>query len=166
VSIAREENVRSKDVLEEDSPEENDGLTLSAAPHPAIRLEPDSIQRSEAPIQPLRQDEHLEAPAEDPYAHLSWLSSPISGRTFAWLVDGLVMLTAFLLFAFIFLSIAHELPPWPLTVGTAVAAAGFVAVAYRTMFVMFGGRSLGSRLGQSVISIDEKEEGELRGRLR
>ncbi len=44
VSIAREENVREENVREENAPEENDGLTLSASPRPAIRLEPSVVQ--------------------------------------------------------------------------------------------------------------------------
>jgi hypothetical protein len=153
VSIVREENI----------PQEEDGLTLSAAPHPAIRLEPIAIKQDE----PLAMTDHsVEGPADDPHAQVNWLSRPLSGRTLAWLVDGLVVLAALLLFAFIFLSIAHELPPWPLALGTAVVAAVFVGVTYRIVFALFGGPSLGARLTQAAASFAEEEESEGAGRFR
>src|SRR5258706_714358 len=104
VSIVREENV----------PQEDDGLTLSAAPRPPIRLEPSSIQRDEAlsahPNENISEPNFAD-PAHDPFAQLNWLSRPLSGRALAWLVDSLAVTAALLLFALVFLSIAHELPP-------------------------------------------------------
>jgi hypothetical protein len=143
VSIAREEKAREHNAVEE-----NDGLTVSATPRPAIRFEPQA------------------EPAGDPHAQLNWLSRPISGRTLTWLVDGLVVTAALLMFALIFLSIAHELPPWPLTLGTTFAAAIFVAAAYRGVFAVLGGASLGARLARAVSSPEEKEESEGAVRLR
>jgi hypothetical protein len=176
VSIAREENLpqgpvrsrngREESVQEENVPQENDGLTLSATPRPAIRLEPEPTKHSEATVLPLHEDDDLAHPIEDPYAHLSWLSRPLSGRTLAWLVDGLVVLAALLLFAIIFLSITKELPPWPLTLGTAAAAVVFVTATYRTMFVVFGGRSLGARLAQGASRFEESEGSDGAGRFR
>jgi hypothetical protein len=137
--------------------QENDGLTLSAAPRPAIRLEPVVTRRDEA---------ELAYPAGDSHAQMSWLSRPISGRTLAWLVDGLVVTAALLMFALIFLSIAHELPPWPLTVGTGFAAAVFVAAAYWAVFALLGGPSLGARLARAVSSVEGKLESEEAVRIR
>ena len=180
VSMAREGKVR-----EENAVEENDGLTLSAAPRPAIRLEPGFTGRDEAPVlnapvlnasvlnasvlnrhsEELLAD-HLPDHAGDPYAQLNWLSQPLSGRALSWLVDSLVVIAALLLFALIFLSIAHELPPWPLTLGTASVAAVFVAAAYWAVFAVFGGPSLGARLAQAVSNVEEKEESEDAVRIR
>jgi hypothetical protein len=151
VSIAREEN----------APQENDGLTLSAAPRAAIRLEPEVAGPRQASILQQRTD-----PADDPYAQLNWLSRPISRRTLSWLVDGLVVTAALLMFALIFLSIAHELPPWPLTVGTALAGAIVVAAGYWVVFSVFGGSSLGARLAQAVSGPGEKDENEEAVRIR
>ena len=103
-------------------------------------------------------EEDRGAPADDPRAQLSWLSRRLSGRSLAWLVDGLVVIAALLLFAFIFLSIAHELPPWPLTLGAASAAAVFLAATYRAVFAVFGGSSLGARLAQAASSLEEESE--------
>ena len=69
-----------------------------------------------------------------------------------------VVLVALLLFALIFVSIAHELPPWPLTLGTTSAAAVFVAAAYWAIFAVFGGPSLGAHLAQTASSLEENEE--------
>src|SRR5260370_37322 len=97
---------------------------------------------------------------------LSWLARPISARTLAWLVDSLVVVAALLLFAVIFLSITHELPEWPLTLGAVAAATVFVAAAYWTLFAVFGGPSLGARLAQATSGFDEKEESDGEDRFR
>jgi hypothetical protein len=143
VSIAREENAS----------QENDGLTLSAAPRPAIRLEPDYNTREEVDR---NCEEELAAPVYEADAQVNWLSRPLSGRTLAWLVDSLIVIAATLLFALIFLSIAHELPEWPLALGAALAAALFVAGAYWGLFAVFGGASLGARLAHAASRLEEK----------
>lgn len=149
---------------EEKAAQENDGLTLSAAPRPAIRLKPAVTWRDEASV--LQGDEDPGDPDGDPYSQLSWLSRPISGRTLSWLVDSLVVTAALLLFALIFLSIAHELPPWPLTLGAVFAAAIVVAAGYWGVFAVFGGESLGARLARAVSNVEEKEESEDAVRIR
>jgi hypothetical protein len=138
VSIVREEN----------GPEANDGLNLSAQPRPSIRLEPNSSEQNESEIPRPRREEALAVP--DPDAEMNWLSRPISGRTLAWLVDSLVMIAALLLFALIFLSIAHELPRWPLTIAATSVAAAFVSAAYWGLFAVFGSASLGARLANAA----------------
>jgi hypothetical protein len=163
---ARQENAREENVRGENAPEENDGLAVSAAPRPAIRLEPSFAKGDEVQVLPQPREEGLADPAYEPQVHQNWLSRPLSGRTLAWLVDGLVVTAALLLFALIFLSIAHELPPWPLTLGTASAAAVFVAATYWTVFAVFGGPSLGVRLAQAASGREEKEESEGADRFR
>jgi hypothetical protein len=140
VSIVREEN----------GPEENDGLTLSALPRPSIRLQPSSNVQEQSQVPNPHRDEDVADAARDPDAQLNWLSRPLSGRTLAWMVDSLVVMAALLLFALIFLSIAHELPQWPLTVAATLVAAVFVAAAYWALFAVFGGASLGARLADAA----------------
>jgi hypothetical protein len=152
VSIAREENVR-----EESVEEENDGLTLSPQPRPAIVLEP-SFARPEEPLHDLQ--------AQDPRQQPNWLSRPLSARTLAWMVDTLVVIAGLLLFALIFLSIAHELPQWPLAVGGATAAAVLVVAAYRALFAIFGGKSLGRRLAHAAYLPEVQDESEAGSRFR
>jgi PilZ domain len=147
-------------IVREDSAIE-DGLTLSAAPRPAIRLEP-SITKQDDLLLPAHREEYPADLVDEPHARVSWLSRPISGRTLAWLADSLVVVAALLLFALIFLSIAHELPPWPFTLATAVAATIFIAATYRTVFALFGGASLGARLAQAASSAEKEEEDTVR----
>jgi hypothetical protein len=146
--------------LEEDVAErQGDGLTVSAAPRPAIRLEPavpDALLIVPQPILLQHHEEDLADLGAGPQP--SWLSRPLSGRTLAWLVDSLVVVAALLLFAFIFLAIAHELPPWRLAVGTGLGAVVFVAATYRAVFGFFGGASLGTRLAQAASGIEGGEE--------
>lgn len=156
ISIALKENV----------PAENDGLTLSASPRPAIRLEPDFPRRDELQTQHQDRDAGVADPVYEPRQQLNWLSRPLSGRTLAWLVDGLVVLAAVLLFALIFLSIAHELPPWPLALGTICASTVLVAATYWAVFTLFGGPSLGARLARAASGVEEEEKSDATGRFR
>jgi len=177
VSIVREENVREKNAREENvseanpheenAPEEDDGLTLSASSRPVIHLEPSIAKWDEAPVLHRHSEEgDITNPAGYPDGRLNWLSQPLSGHTIAWLVDGLIVIAGLLSFVLIFLSIAHELPPWPLTLGTASAAAVFVAAVYWAVFAVSGGPSLGARLAQAASGLEEEEEGEDSGRFR
>jgi len=137
-----------------------------AALNPAIRLEAGSAMRHESLVLHQHGEVELADPAGEPDAQLNWLSRPLSGRTLAWLVDGLILTAALLMFALIFLSIAHELPPWPLTLGTAAAAAVFVGAAYWAVFGFFGGSSLGARLAHAASNPEEREENEDAVRIR
>ncbi|HTC48121.1 MAG TPA: PilZ domain-containing protein [Candidatus Aquilonibacter sp.] len=130
----------------------DDGLMLSAAPHQPIRIAPISAGRDKQPNDDLDEE-------------LNWLSRPLSGRTLVWLVNSLVVLAALLLFALTFLSITHELPQWPLTLGATLAAAAFVTAVYWALFAIFGGASLGARLMQAS-GLEEKKESDEAGRFR
>jgi RDD family/PilZ domain len=130
----------------EASGSEGDGLDISSARRPAIRMEQDYEVRDSVQIR------------EQPKAELDWLSRPLSGRALAWLVDGLIVIAALLLFALIFLSIAHELPRWPVTVVATLAAAIFIGAAYWVLFSVWGGTSLGNRLAQGVSRMEEGSE--------
>jgi hypothetical protein len=145
------------------APEERDGLILSAQPRPAIKLEP-STPDPVTPLQHREDDFTLSARRAD--AHVNWLSRPLSARSLAWMVDSLVVIAGLLLFALIFLSIAHELPQWRLTLGAALAAAVFVAATYRSLFAVFGGASLGARVAQAASDLEREEENEVAGRFR
>jgi PilZ domain-containing protein len=145
--------------------EENDGLTLSPSPRPAILLQP-SFQGDDVPVQHRNRDEDFADLSCDPGAQLSWLYRPISPRALAWFVDTLVVIAGLLMFAVIFLSIAHELPEWRLTLSAALAAAAFVAAAYWSLFALFGGPSLGVRLAQATSGSEQKDESDGADRFR
>jgi hypothetical protein len=80
------------------------------------------------------------------YAAADWLSQPLSGRSLALTVDVLMIFAALLVFALVFLSVNHELPRWPVTTGTGMAA--LMAIFYWSFFRAFGGPSLGVRLAR------------------
>ena len=150
--------------------EVNDGLTLSPSPRPAILLQP-SFQPDDVSVQHRNLAEEFAdlSCADlscDPGTQLSWLYRPISPRTLAWFVDTLVVIAGLLMFAVIFLSIAHELPQWPLTLSGALAAAVLVAAAYWALFAVFGGASLGARLARAASGREDREDGESAGRFR
>src|SRR5579872_2721807 len=128
-------------------PEENDGLVVSTPPRLPIAMHPLATEANQE-------------------AELSWLSRPLSARTLTWIVDSLILTAGLLLFALIFLSIAHELPEWQLTLSGALAAAVFVAGAYWTLFAVIGGPSLGARLAQAATKQDEEHERDSVNRLR
>ncbi|MGD0988111.1 MAG: PilZ domain-containing protein [Candidatus Sulfotelmatobacter sp.] len=119
------------------TPREGDGLTLSSATRAPIRLD----QRY----------------SQSPDAQQNWLSRPLSARTVALAVDGLLVLAAILLFALIFLSITHELPSWPFTLGSVLVIALLMLAAYRSLFAAFGGGTLGARLMQVTSSAECKK---------
>jgi hypothetical protein len=153
------------DVGEENGLVEDDGLTLSPRPRPVIRLQPGLAGRNEATVLQHYDEEELTDAADEPYAQ-SWLSQPLSGRTLAWLVDSLIVIAGVLLFALIFLSIAHELPPWSVTLGTFSAAAAFIVAAYWAVFSVFGGPSLGARLARAASRLQKEEPTEDSSRFR
>ena len=145
-------------VHQEHAAEENDGLTLSPTPRPAIRLEHGFPRRYDEQVLLPRGEGGSVDPDYQASAQLDWLYRPISTRTLAWLVDSLVIVAALLLFSVIFLSIAHELPEWPLTLSGAVATAAFVAAVYWGLFAVFGRPSLGVRLAQATSTLEKEDE--------
>lgn len=136
---------------------EQDGLILSAAPRPTIQLETAPAWSDAQPWLHLqRQKTYAESLA--PAAPLDWLSRPVSGKTLAWTVDSLIMVAAYLLFSFVFLSITHELPSGALGLATALGAAIFVPAFYGGFTYFFGGATLGTRLSQIAGSGAEEDK--------
>jgi hypothetical protein len=138
--------------------EPDDGLTVSPTPRPAIRLESGFDWVMQERVVPQHGEKVSFDSDYEPYTESNWLSRPISAGTLAWLVDSLVVIAALLLFAVTFLSIAHEVPEWPITLSAALAAAAFIAGSYWGLFALFGGSSVGARLAHSSSVLEEKEE--------
>lgn len=140
--------------------EEDDGLIISRASQNVIQLEPRSSPVMEPPDQ---------APTERSIADLSqepdWLSRPLSARALAALVDGFIIIAALLLFSLVFLSVAHEFPGWPLSLGAALGATLFVAAFYWGFCRAFAGVTLGARLVRRA-SGDQEEQAEEADRFR
>jgi hypothetical protein len=129
----------------------DDGLILSSSSRPAIRLASFSDMADHTTVLPHR----VEEPGDpDPrWSEINWLSRPLSVRTLAWMVDGLVPVAGLLLFTLIFLAIAHEVPQWPLTVGGVLAGSISVLATYYALFAIFGGPSLGTRLARNTQAV-------------
>jgi PilZ domain len=147
---------------ERNASSETDGLILSADPRPAIRLEPTLPM----PVEPLSMGARKDDPSlEKPRHKLSPHARP-SARTLARAVDVLAISAGLLLFAVIFLSIAHEVPEWQLTLSMVLLAVPFFAGAYWTLFALFGRSSLGDRVAQSASFVEHQKEKEYADRFR
>lgn len=115
---------------------EEDGLIVSAAPVTVIDLPVDA--------EPLTRSSVLSVASEEQASPLDWLFQPLSGARLSWTVDALAVLAGLLLFALVFLSVAHEVPSWPVV----LACAAIVPLMYWGFFQIFGGSSLGARLAR------------------
>jgi len=91
---------------------------------------------------------------ENTRVQLDWLSQPLSGKSLIWTINTLALFAALLLFALIFLTVAGEAPPWPLTTAGAVAIC--VVGLYWGFFQLFGGSSPGARLAR-MLGTDEND---------
>lgn len=138
--------------------EEASGLTLSSTAREPIRLETNPVVKQE--LDERRNKLAMDAPA----ASSNWLSRPLSPRTVAWAVDSLLVFAALLLFILIFLSIAHELPSWPLTTASVLTVGFFILLVYRGLFGMFGEGTLGDRLTRTTSPQENKADEAMRFR--
>ncbi len=110
-------------------------LLFSAAPRPAIRLEPEEAGSSTP-----KDREHPSATT----LHPGWCPVPISLGALSWLVDGLILLSAVLLFSVLSLAMTRAFPAWPVALGvTSVFAA-----LYWFLFVVWIGATPGTHLAQ------------------
>lgn len=141
-------NGRSSTVAEE----EDDGLMVSASPVKVIALP----VRRDPPEPVIREEEDVISETQPLSADLDWLSQPLTGRTLAWTVDGLVVFASLLLFTLVFLSVTRETPKWPLPMvsGAALTMAGL----YWAFFRYFAGGSLGTRLARIAESEGQDRE--------
>jgi hypothetical protein len=136
----------------------SDGLIVSSAPRPAIRLE----------NSPVAAASHAHA-GEHPIAQmldLDWLSRPLSGATLALAIDTLIVFAAMLLFFLVFFSVSSEYPEWPMNIGLGFATAIFVAAFYWGFFHTLAGTTLGSSLARLAESDLDGEDLEKSQRFR
>ena len=111
-------------------------LLFSSPPRPAIRLEPETtgLQGSEG--------SHSQART----LHLPWLPFALSARALSRLVDGLVLLSAVLLFALICTAMVGFFPAWPVALVMGLGVAVVFAVLYRFLFLFWMGGTPGEWL--------------------
>jgi Tfp pilus assembly protein PilZ len=105
-------------------------LLFSSGARPAIRIEPGAAARSSASER----------------EHLSWFPFAISAPALSLLVDGLILLSAVLLFALICMGMAGVVPAWPLALVMGLGVAAVFAVLYRFLFLFWMGGTPGNWL--------------------
>jgi Tfp pilus assembly protein PilZ len=101
-------------------------LVFSSQARPTIHLEPTATaaSRSEEIRQPIS-------------LHLPWLPFAISSPALSRLVDGLILLSAVLLFALICMAMVRVVPAWPVALVMGVGVAAVFAVLYRFLFLFW-----------------------------
>jgi hypothetical protein len=152
-----EESDRSHRAAQADSIQDN--LFISPTRIKVIDLPEPTVASSAAMPATLAFDD----PASDsPAPRLDWLSQPLSGRGLAWIINGLVVTVAWLLFVLVFLSVLRDIPKWPGLMFT--GAACVVAVLYWGFFRMFAGASFGVKLAQLAQAQDPADPEESRFR--
>jgi uncharacterized RDD family membrane protein YckC len=92
--------------------------------------------------------EPVEAPAKErrPGFELPLQAAPMSSRLWAGAFDGLLVVTAFAVFAYIFLRTTSMMPPLRLTVGASVILLGVFWMAYQYLLLVYAGTTPGLRL--------------------
>jgi hypothetical protein len=130
-----------------------DNLIISPGHVPVINLPTPSVPTSM--LQDIAADTVLSEPLTEGASQWGWLSQPLSGKRLAWTVNALVVLAAWLLSVFVFLSVFRDIPQWPLTM--VFGAAIVVAALYWGFFRIFAGASLGVKLAQLTEAADQDE---------
>jgi PilZ domain len=120
-------------------------LLFSSRARPAIRLGPGTAA--------------ARLSASDRAVHLPWLPFAISAPALSLLVDGLIVLSAVLLFALICMGMAGVVPPWPLALAMGLGAAAVFVAMYRFLFLFWMGGTPGSWL--AGITGDESHGNEI-----
>jgi hypothetical protein len=110
-------------------------LAFSSYARPAIRLG----TRVGAP--PIVEDDDRARPRT---LRLEWLPFAISANALSWLVDGLILLSAVLLFALICIIMVGGVPAWPLALVVSLGATAVFAVLYRFLFLFWIGGTPGN----------------------
>jgi hypothetical protein len=113
-------------------------LLFSAAPRPAIQLEP----RLASPI--ALPDTEARPRSLQP----RWCPVPISLSALSKLVDGLILLCAVLLFAVMAMAMTNILPPWPVTLALAIGVTAVFVALYWFLFVFWIGSTPGQHLAR------------------
>jgi hypothetical protein len=115
------------------SGEETTELLFSTAPRPAIHLEPEV-----APAVLDGKDRQK--------LHLTWFPLALSKHVLSLLVDGLVLLSAVLLFAVICMAMTGIVPAWPVALLLGFGTVGIFTAVYRLLFWFWIGCTPGAWL--------------------
>jgi hypothetical protein len=134
-------------------------LLFSAAPRPAIPLEPQPARPAVLP----RPEVHPEV--QPRRLRLLWCPVPISLTTLSKLVDGLILMCAVLLFAVMSMAITDVLPTWWVTLPLALAVTAVFVAVYRFLFVYWFRSTPGEHLAR-MASFDSGMYGEQENQQR
>lgn len=78
--------------------------------------------------------------------YLPWLPFALSALAISRLLDGLILLSALLLFGVICIAMIGAVPAWPIALLLGLGASGVFAILYRFLFLFWIGRTPGSYL--------------------
>lgn len=127
--------------LEHNSPAlvsgQGDDLILSSTAWPAIRL-----PRTTPAVLVVEEKSPADA------FLLSWWPRPLSLRSLATLMDGLILLSAVMTFFCIFLAVTHTLPAWPVAMAVAAGVSGFFTAVYWFLCSVLGCGTAGVQLAK------------------
>jgi len=114
-------------------------LMISGSPRPPIRI-----------ATPPASAAQLFGQVETAAMEFSWLTAFFSARALAGIIDGLLLLTAVLLFAGISLAIVRSFPRWPVSALLGITVTCSFAALYWTLFVGRLGATPGIRLAHAA----------------
>src|ERR1700690_3994895 len=110
-------------------------LLFSAAPRPAIQLEPQKVRRPVPDARPRS-------------VRLLWCPVPISLASLSKLVDGLVVLCSLLLFAVMSIAMTNVLPTWPVTLALTTGVTAIFLALYWFLFACWFRSTPGEHLAR------------------
>jgi PilZ domain len=124
---------------------ERDELILSTTARPAI------------PMPEFAADEVV-VNSSDKVLSLPWWPRPMTSQSFARLMDGLVLLSAVLMFFCMFLAVAHTLPAWPVAMALAAGVSGFFTALYWYLCSWMGSGTAGVQLARIAMRDTDAEK--------
>ncbi|HST08990.1 MAG TPA: PilZ domain-containing protein [Terriglobales bacterium] len=133
-------------------PADADELILSASARPAIRV---GLAPPRAAVIP-------QARA----ISLPWWPLPMTSGTLAKVMDGLILLSASLMFFCAFMAVAGVLPAWPLALLVGVGVCGFFTSLYLYLGAWLGCGTLGAQLARMAMHESDRDCGDQRVRFR
>jgi|HubBroStandDraft_6_1064221.scaffolds.fasta_scaffold07619_6 hypothetical protein len=140
---------RADSVFKRDISQGAPSLLFSAAPRPAIALRPNEIKLQSAVFAD-----------ESQLLQIPWCPFPIASSVFSRSVDGLILVSAVLLFSLVSLAMTQLLPAWPIAFALVLGAATLFSAAYWMLFTFWMGTTPGARLAKLAEMQGHSEEEE------
>jgi Tfp pilus assembly protein PilZ len=129
-------------------------LLFSAAPRAPIRLEAKAAISPEVSRRITQHERNHSQEVQPVRLRVHGFPIVISPRILSGLVDGLILLSAVLLFSVVSLATTHALPAWPVALGLAFGTLCFFAAAYWLLFVICIGTTPGAHLARLAMDSD------------